>query len=72
MSLSDLAAIGSLISGVAVLISLIYLARQMRQNTKHTRALIQQGRVERISNQLGRLSKILTQRPMTVRYFMLH
>jgi hypothetical protein len=51
MSLSDLAAIGSLISGVAVLISLIYLARQMRQNTKHTRALIQQGRVERISNQ---------------------
>jgi len=44
MSLSDLAAIGSLISGVAVLISLIYLSQQIRQNTKHSRAIIQQGR----------------------------
>ena len=44
MSLSDLASIGSLVSGVAVLVSLIYLSQQTRQNTKHSRALIQQGR----------------------------
>src|SRR5665213_3244937 len=44
MTLSDLASIGSLVSGVAVLVSLIYLAQQTRQNSRHTRALIQQGR----------------------------
>lgn len=44
MTLTDLASIGSLISSVAVLLSLIYLAQQTRQNSKHTRALIQQGR----------------------------
>lgn len=44
MTLSDLSSIGSLVSGLAVLVSLVYLARQMQQNTKHTRALIQQGR----------------------------
>jgi hypothetical protein len=45
MTLSDLASIGSLVSGVAVLISLIYLAQQTRQNSKHTKALIHQGRM---------------------------
>ena len=50
MTLSDLSSIGSLVSGVAVLASLVYLAQQNRQNVKHTRALIQQGRVERIVN----------------------
>ncbi len=44
MTLSDIASIGSLVSGVAVLVSLIYLAQQTRQNSRHTRALIQQGR----------------------------
>jgi len=44
MTLSDLSSIGSLVSGIAVLVSLIYLAQQTRQNSKHTRALIQQGR----------------------------
>jgi len=44
MTLSDLASIGSLVSGIAVLVSLVYLAQQTRQNSKHTRALIQQGR----------------------------
>jgi hypothetical protein len=38
MTLSDLAALGSFISGVGVLISLIYLARQIRQNTMSHRA----------------------------------
>ena len=34
MTLSDLASIGSLISGIAVLISLIYLSLQVRQAEK--------------------------------------
>jgi hypothetical protein len=48
MSLSDLASIGTLASSVAVFVSLIYLGLAMRQNAKHTRALIHQGRIERI------------------------
>ncbi len=51
MSLSDLASIGSLVSGVAVLVSLVYLSQQTRQNTKHTRALIFQGGAEMALNQ---------------------
>ena len=45
MTLSDVASIGSLISGIAVLVSLIYLSQQTRQSTKHTMALVAQGRV---------------------------
>ncbi len=48
MSLSDLASVGSFVSGVAVLISLIYLALQVRQAEKNQRALIQQGRAARL------------------------
>jgi hypothetical protein len=44
MTLSDLASIATVISGLAVLGSLLYLAQQTSQNTKHTRALMQQGR----------------------------
>jgi hypothetical protein len=51
MTLSDLASIGSLVSGVAVLVSLVYLAQQIRQAAKHTRAQIQQGRTQRITEQ---------------------
>jgi hypothetical protein len=51
MSLTDLASIGSFISGLAVAASLLYLALQTHQNSKHTRALIQQSRFERITNQ---------------------
>lgn len=49
MSLSDLASIGSLVSGLAVLLSLVYLGLQTRQNTKHARALIHQGRAARFT-----------------------
>jgi hypothetical protein len=38
MSLSDLASLGSFVSGVAVLVSVIYLAIQVRQNTRNLRA----------------------------------
>ena len=47
MSLSDLASIGSFVSGIAVLISLIYLAQQVRQAERNQRALINQGRSAR-------------------------
>ena len=47
MTLSDLASVGSLISSVAVLISLVYLGLQMRQSSRHSQALIQQGRASR-------------------------
>jgi len=42
MSLSDLASIGSFVSGIAVLVSLVYLATQVRQGTQATRAEIHQ------------------------------
>ena len=46
MTLSDLASLGSFVSGLAVLISLIYLAVQVRQNRKHTAAQVSQSRVD--------------------------
>lgn len=58
MSLADLAAIGSFLSGVGVLITLPFLVVQLRQlnfqaqqNTKHTKALIYQGGGARASSQ---------------------
>ena len=50
MSLADLSSLGSLISALAVAGSLIYLGLQTHQAAKHTRALILQGRVERVLN----------------------
>jgi hypothetical protein len=44
MSLSDLASIGSFVSGLAVLASLIYLSLQIRQNTLTHRATAHMGR----------------------------
>jgi hypothetical protein len=43
MTLSDLASLGSFVSGVAVLVSLVYLAVQVRQTEKNQRALMNQG-----------------------------
>jgi hypothetical protein len=48
MSLSDLAALGSFISGVAVVITLVFLLLQTRQTLKNQRSLMQQGRTARI------------------------
>jgi hypothetical protein len=47
MSLSDLAAIGSFISGIAVFLSFIFLARQLRQANRNQRSLMQQARTGR-------------------------
>ena len=58
MSLSDLASIGSFVSGFAVLVSLIYLSLQIRQNTRHSRALIQQGRAARICQTLSDMAEL--------------
>jgi hypothetical protein len=46
MSLSDLASLGSFVSGVAVMASLVYLALQVRQSAKHQRSLVLHGRAE--------------------------
>jgi hypothetical protein len=43
MTLSDLASIGSFVSGVAVLISLVYVAVQIRQAERNQRTLLQHG-----------------------------
>jgi hypothetical protein len=48
MTLSDLASLATVFSGVAVLVSLLYLAQQTRQNTRHTRAMIEQARNRQI------------------------
>ena len=47
MTLSDFATFSTAISGLAVTASLIYLALQTHQAAKHTKALIQQGRIDR-------------------------
>jgi hypothetical protein len=57
MSLSDLASLGSFVSGVAILISLIYVALQLRQSAKHQRSLTNQGYVARITENLRWLAQ---------------
>ena len=57
MSLSDLASIGSFVSGVAVLISLVYLALQVRQAERNQRAMLQQGRAARATDLLVRMAE---------------
>lgn len=58
MTLVDLSSIGSFVSGIAVLASLVYLSLQIRQNTKHSQALIQQGRAARISDTALRIAEL--------------
>src|SRR5262249_2524350 len=48
MSLSDLASLGSFVSGFAVLASLIYLALQVRQTERNQQISIRHSRVSRI------------------------
>jgi hypothetical protein len=53
MTISDVAGIGSLVSGIAVLISLVYLALQVRQAEKNQRSLMNQGAVTRGNSSLA-------------------
>jgi hypothetical protein len=48
MSLSDLASLGSFVSGFAVLTSLIYLALQVRQTERNQQISIRHSRASRI------------------------
>jgi hypothetical protein len=50
MSLSDVSTVASIISSFAVAASLIYLALQTHQNAKHSRALVNQGRLALIAD----------------------
>ena len=56
MSLGDLAALASLVSSVAVLVSLLFLGFQMRQSNRNQRSLMQQGRSDRNVDLLSRLT----------------
>ena len=47
MTLSDLASIGSFISALAVLVSLVYLSLQVRQAEQNQKAMMQQARTDR-------------------------
>jgi hypothetical protein len=57
MSLSDLASLGSFVSGVAVLFSFVFLALQLRQGNVNQRALIQMGRSTRVIETIYRLTE---------------
>jgi hypothetical protein len=46
MSLSDLASLGSFVSGVAVVVSFVFLGLQIRQTNRNQRSVIQQGRAD--------------------------
>jgi len=52
MTLSDLANLGTFISSIAVLVSVIYLALQIRQSARNQRSLIDRGRSQEISEWL--------------------
>jgi hypothetical protein len=53
MSLTDLASIGSFVSGLGVIVSLVYLARQIRQNTMSHRASAYEAHRAFVRDQIG-------------------
>jgi hypothetical protein len=57
MTLSDFAAIGTMISSVAVLVSLVFLTLQMRQSVKNQQSLMQNGRAQQLSHWLEYIAK---------------
>jgi hypothetical protein len=57
VTLSDFATLSTAISGVAVLISLVYLALQVRQTERNQRALMNQGAVARSVGSLALLTQ---------------
>lgn len=52
MSLTDLASVGTLVSGLAVLASLVFLNLQARQTARNQQSHMQHGRVEQMSGWL--------------------
>jgi hypothetical protein len=57
MTLSDIATVASIVSSVALTISLVYVALQVRQAEKNQRGLMQQGRANRLSSDLMLLAE---------------
>ena len=55
MDLTQLANLGELIGGVAVIASLLYLAFQVRQNTVHSRAYSQRDMLTEITGDILRI-----------------
>lgn len=51
MTLSDLASLGSFVSGLAVAITLVFLLLQARQNTQNLRSSVQQARANGVITQ---------------------
>jgi hypothetical protein len=56
MSLAELAELGSFVSGLAIVLSFIFLALQMRQSNLNQRSLMQQGRGARIVDSIWRMA----------------
>lgn len=52
MTLNDLNAIAQTLGVVALIVSLVFVGYQLRQNAKHTRAQIQSARVDRLMAQM--------------------
>ena len=59
MTLADLASIGSFISGLGVLITLIYLGLQVRQAKLHQQGTIRQGRASRINKRTSHITVVV-------------
>ena len=57
MTLMDLAAIGSFVSGVAVVFSFLFLGLQIRQSNKNQRSQTQQGRYIRVVDSVLRYAE---------------
>ena len=57
MTLLDLASLGSFVSGVGVILSLIYLALQVHQTGRNQRAIIHQGSIAQSSDRLLRFAE---------------
>ncbi|MFI4933976.1 MAG: hypothetical protein ACHP7N_05125 [Caulobacterales bacterium] len=64
MSLSDLASIGSLVSGLAVVVSFVFLGLQIRQSNRNQRSLMQQGRSDKTVALMLRLTDPTLQESM--------
>ena len=55
MTLSDLASIGNIVAAIAVVMSLIYLSRQVRQTTLIAKSSVRQRMVEQTHDELYQL-----------------
>ena len=53
MNWDAISAIGEIVGSIAVVITLAYLAVQTRQNSHHTKALLQQGQSDRVTSMLA-------------------